>query len=351
MKGSGAATRRPHRAMGRIPATYLINRVVTLLLTVWIAATLIWILPRLSPVDPAEVMVGRMASVGFVEGADEIIANLRERFGLDQPLIVQYFRYLVALVTLDFGISITNFPTPVSQMIAQAMPWTLGLMILSVIITFIIGNLFGALMVWERTPGILKVLIPTLMIFTSIPPILSGLLLLYIFAAQMQLFPITGAYGLMVVPGWNWEFIWSVIVHGTLPALSIVIVSFGFWALGMRGLMITVQGEDYVRLAEAKGLRPRYILYRYMVRNAILPQITAFALKIGLLVSGQILVERIFSYNGMGKLIYDAIIDQNFPVVQGASFIIILMTALSVFIVDLIYPFVDPRIRHGGRAE
>ena len=123
-------------------------------------------------------------------------------------------------------------------------------------------------------------------------------------------------------------------------------MTFGFWALGMRGLMITVQGEDYVKLAKAKGLRPRYILYRYMIRNAILPQITAFALKIGLLVAGQILVERIFAYNGMGKLIYDAILDQDFPVIQGVSYIIILMTALSVFIVDMLYPFIDPRIRH-----
>ncbi|MEM8788053.1 MAG: ABC transporter permease [Pseudomonadota bacterium] len=332
--------------MGRIPAEYLINRLITLVLTVWIAATLIWILPRLSPVDPAEVMVGRMASVGLVEGADEIIANLRARFGLDDPLFIQYLKYLWATVRFDFGISITNFPTPVSQLIMQALPWTLGLMILSVILTFLIGNFLGAIMVWDRTPRIWKVVIPTLMIFTSIPPILSGLLLLYIFSAQLGWAPMTGAYSIMVNPGWTWEFTRSVITHGTLPALSIIIVSFGFWTLGMRGLMITVQGEDYVRLAEAKGLRPRYVLYKYMVRNAILPQITAFALKIGLLVSGQILVERIFSYNGMGKLIYDAIIDQNFPVVQGASFIIILMTALSVFIVDLIYPLIDPRIQH-----
>ncbi|MEO1745988.1 MAG: ABC transporter permease, partial [Pseudomonadota bacterium] len=155
-----------------------------------------------------------------------------------------------------------------------------------------------------------------------------------------------GAYGLQVVPGWTWEFAVSVVYHGILPALSIVVVTFGFWTLGMRGLMITVQGEDYVNLAKAKGLRPRYVLYQYMVRNAILPQITAFALKIGLLVSGQVLVERIFSYNGMGKLLYDAILDQDFAVIQGVSFVIILMTAMAVFIVDLIYPLIDPRIRH-----
>ena len=335
--------------MGRIPPKYLINRLITLGLTVWIAATLIWIIPRLSPVDPAEIMLGRMAAgAGTVENADEILATLRARFGLDDPLLLQYVKYIRNVIFFDFGISTASFPTEVSSLIAKALPWTLGLMILSVTITFFIGNALGALMVWERSPRLVKLAIPVAMILTSIPPILSGLLLMYIFAAKLRWFPLTGSYGLTVEPGWTWSFVQSVMYHGFLPALSIVVVTFGFWALGMRGLMITVQGEDYTRLAEAKGLKPRYILYRYMIRNAILPQITAFALKIGLLVAGQILVERIFAYNGMGKLIYDAILDQDFPVIQGASYIIILMTALSVFLVDLIYPFIDPRIKHEG---
>ncbi len=334
-----------------IPRSYLFNRFVTFLLTVWIAATLIWIIPRLSPVDPAEVMLGRMASGGaFVEGSEQILQSLRERFGLNDPLVIQYFKYMWAVVTFDFGVSVASFPTPVWTLIAQALPWTLGLMILSLIITFIIGNALGAFMVWERTPRPWKVVIPSLMIFTSIPPILSGLLLMYIFSVKLRWFPLTGSYGLTVTPGWNWDFIASVLTHGFLPALSIVVVTFGFWTLGMRGLMISVQGEDYVNLAKAKGLKPRYILYKYMVRNAILPQVTAFALKIGLLVSGQILVERIFSYNGMGKLLYDAILDQDFAVIQGVSFIIILMTALSVLIVDMLYPLIDPRIRHQAEA-
>ncbi|MEM9975805.1 MAG: ABC transporter permease, partial [Pseudomonadota bacterium] len=324
-----------------IPSSYLINRLVTFLLTVFIAATLIWIIPRLSPVDPAEVMLGRMAAGGaFVEGSEEILAQLQERFGLNDAWYVQYGKYMWSIITFDFGISVASFPTPVWSLIAQALPWTLGLMILSLIITFIIGNALGAFMVWERTPRPWKVVIPSLMIFTSIPPILSGLLLMYVFSVKLRWLPLTGSYGLTVTPGWNWDFIASVITHGTLPALSIVVVTFGFWTLGMRGLMISVQGEDYVNLAKAKGLKPRYILYKYMVRNAILPQVTAFALKVGLLVSGQILVERIFSYNGMGKLLYDAILDQDFAVIQGVSYIIILMTALSVLIVDMLYPLI-----------
>lgn len=335
--------------MPHVPARYLINRLVTLGLTVLIAATLIWLIPRLSPVDPAEIMLGRMtAGAGTVEGSDQILATLQERFGLNDPLIVQYFKYLRNIVLLDFGLSTASFPTPVSTLIANALPWTVGLMLISIIITFLIGNLLGALMVWDHSPNLVKVAIPAAMVFTSIPPILSGLLLMWVFSAQLQWFPLTGAYGLTVEPGWSLDFIASVLYHGFLPALSIVVVTFGFWALGMRGLMITVQGEDYTKLAEAKGLRPRYILYRYMIRNAILPQITAFALKIGLLIAGQVLVERIFAYNGMGKLLYDAILDQDFPVIQGVSFVIILMTALAVFLVDLIYPLIDPRIRHEG---
>ena len=333
----------------RIPRTYLVNRLITLLLTVWIAATLIWIIPRLSPVDPAEIMLSRMAAGGgTVANSEEILASLKERFGLNEPLIVQYVKYIGNIAVFDFGLSTATFPTPVSVLIAKALPWTLGLMIVSVIITFFIGNALGALMVWDHSPRLVRVAIPAAMILTSIPPILSGLLLMYILAAKLRWFPLTGSYGLHVTPDWSWGFIQSVFHHGFLPALSIVVVTFGFWALGMRGLMITVQGEDYTRLAEAKGLRPRYILYRYMIRNAVLPQVTAFALKIGLLVAGQILVERIFAYNGMGKLIYDAILDQDFPVIQGSSYIIILMTALSVFLVDLIYPLIDPRIRHEG---
>ena len=335
--------------MGRIPSSYIINRLVTLLLTVWIAATLIWIIPRLSPVDPAEIMLGRMAAgAGTVANADQILETLRARFGLDDPILVQYFKYIHNVVVFDFGLSTASFPTEVSSLIAKALPWTLGLMLISITITFFIGNLLGALMVWERSPKLVRVAIPAAMVFTSIPPILSALLLMWIFSAKLRWFPLTGAYGLTVEPGWTWSFAQSVMYHGFLPALSIVVVTFGFWALGMRGLMITVQGEDYTTLAKAKGLRPRYILYKYMIRNAILPQITAFALKIGLLIAGQVLVERIFAYNGMGKLLYDAILDQDFPVIQGVSYVIILMTALSVFLVDLIYPLIDPRIKHGS---
>lgn len=331
--------------MGRIPLPYLLRRLAIFFLTIWVAATVIWIIPRFAPGDPIEAIVGDMASAGAnVEGADEIIEAYRERFGLDDPPLIQYVKYLGSLLTFDLGFSISSFPTPVSAIIARALPWTVGLLLLAMVITFLLGNFLGAIMVWAKTPQLFKYLIPFGMLFTSIPTILSALFLLYIFAFTFNWFPSQNAYELGVTPGFNLEFMWSVIVHGTLPALSIILVSFGYWALGMRGMMITVQGEDYVQLARAKGLKPFYILYRYMVRNAILPQVTAFAITLGTLVSGQVLVERVFNYQGMGFIIYTAILARDFPVIQGASFIIILMTATAVLIVDLIYPFIDPRV-------
>jgi peptide/nickel transport system permease protein len=331
--------------MNRLPIGYLLRRIAIFFLTIWVAATIIWIIPRLAPGDPISAMVGEMVNAGnTVEDSDEIINSWRERFGLDEPLPVQYVRYLGNLATFDFGYSISNFPTPVSAIIMRALPWTIGLMLVALTITFFLGNFLGAIMVWSRTPELIKYLIPLGMIFTSIPTILSALFLLYIFAFTFDLFPTQNAYELGVTPGLNLEFIVSVIEHGTLPALSIILVSFGYWTLGMRGMMITVEGEDYVKLAKAKGLNPIYILYRYMVRNAILPQITAFAITLGTLVSGQVLVEYVFNYQGMGKIIYDAILARDFAVIQGASFIIILMTSTAVLLVDLIYPFIDPRV-------
>ena len=335
--------------MGRIPKRYFFRRLLIFFLTIWAAATIIWLIPRLAPTDPIAAMVAGMSSAGgFVEDSEAIIAGWRERFGLDDPLWIQYLKYLGNLATLDFGYSVANFPTPVSSIIGAALPWTMGLLLWAVTLTFLIGNFLGAIMVWAKTPGLIKAIIPLGMVFTSIPAILAGLFLLYIFAYTLNWFPTGNSYAFDTTPGFNLEFILDVIKHGTLPALSIILVSFGYWTLGMRGMMITVEGEDYMQLAHAKGLKPFYILYRYMIRNAILPQVTAFAITLGTLVSGQILVEYVFQYRGMGRVIYEAILARDFPVIQGASFIVILMTALAVFVIDLIYPFIDPRISHGG---
>jgi peptide/nickel transport system permease protein len=336
--------------MGGITLGYLLRRIGIFFLTIWIAASIIWLIPRLAPGDPISAMVSRMIRTsGYVENSDKIIEGWKERFGLNDPLPVQYVRFLGNIVTMDFGYSLAYFPTNVNQIIGQALPWTLGLLLIAVTITFFLGNFLGAVMAWSRTPRLLKLIIPVGMLFTSLPSILAAIFLIYIFAFLLNWFPMRGSYGMGLQPSLSLEFISSVIQHGTLPALAVVLVSFGYWALGMRGMMITVEGEDYMLLARAKGLSPFYVLYRYMVRNAILPQITAFAITLGTLVSGQVLVEYIFTYQGMGTIIFNAISTQDFPVIQGTSFILILMTALAVLIIDLIYPLIDPRISYQGK--
>ena len=331
--------------MGGLTLQYVIRRFGIFLMTIWLASSVIFVIPRLAPGDPIQSMISRMSqSAGYVENSEKIIEGWRERFGLNDPLHVQYFRYLKDLVSLDLGVSLAMFPTSVKEIVGRALPWSIGLMSISLVFYFFIGNLFGALLSWKKTPAFAKVAISASMIFTSIPGILCALILIYVFAFNFDIFPFTGSYARGLQPAFNWEFISSVIYHGTLPALSVVLVTFGFWTIGMRGMMVTVEGEDYMTFGQAKGLKPFYLLYRYQVRNAILPQITALAFTIGSIVAGQILVEAAFAYRGMGGVIVAAIKDIDYTVITGTSFILILITATSVLILDLIYPLIDPRI-------
>ncbi len=333
--------------MKGLSVRYLARRLAVFVFTIWASATLIFFIPRMAPGDPISAMVARMqAQSGYVAGSEQMIEGWRERFGLNDSQGVQYVRYLRQIAQLDLGVSLVDFPAPVSDLIERALPWTMGLLLNALIITFVLGNLLGALLAWTGTPQILKMMIPLSMIFTSVPAVLAALFLIYIFAFKLDYFPIMGSYERGMTPAWDWGFIVSVIKHGTLPASSIVLVSFGYWALGMRGMMITIEGEDYVQLARAKGLNPFYILTRYMIRNAILPQITALAISMGTLVSGSVLVEYIFTYRGMGSLILRAIKNQDFTVIQGTSFVLILTTALAVLFIDLVYPLIDPRISY-----
>ena len=341
--------------MGSFSLGYLLRRLMVFFLTIWVAATLIFIIPRLAPGDPIGAMIARMSrQEGFVENADLIIEAWRKRFGLDDPLHVQYLRFLGNTVRLDLGYSLANFPSKVSDLVARRLPWTIGLVGISTVIFFTVGNLCGALLAWYKTPKLLKVMIPISMSFTSVPPALFSLLLVYIFGFLIRvnntpIFPQTNAYARGMTPEFSLEFFASVLHHGFLPAMSIVLVTFGFWALGMRGMMVTIEGEDYMILAQAKGLKPFYVLYRYMIRNAILPQMTALAVSIGTLINGAVLVEIMFVYNGMGSLIYDGIANQDFGLIQGTSFILIVTSALAVLIIDLTYPLIDPRISLEGR--
>ena len=317
------------------------------LLTVWLGTTLIFIIPRLAPGDPITAMIGRMSAAGGrVENSDEIITAWRARFGLDAPWHVQYLRYLRNVATFNLGYSLAYFPTRVEDMAVRSMPWTIGLLTLATLMSFILGNTIGALLAWRRTPNMVKNLLPISLTFTSIPAFMLGILLVYVFAFGLKWFPFAGAYGRGIQPGPTLEFIKSVIHHGTLPALAIVATTMGFWALGMRGMMITTDGEDYMILAQAKGLRQSRIFWLYGVRNAILPQVTALALTLGAIAGGSVIVEYIFTYPGMGYLLYQGIVNTDYALVQGIVFFLIVGVALAVLILDLILPLIDPRITY-----
>lgn len=333
--------------MGGITWGYLLRRVGMWFLTIWIGTTIIFLIPRLAPGDPVGAMVSRMtAQSGFVENSAEIIEAWRTKFGLDKPLWEQYLRYMWNSLRFDLGYSLATFPSRVDTMVLNSLPWTVGLLFVATIVSFVLGNTIGALMAWERTPGWLRNTLPITLTFTSIPFFMLGILLLYVFAFGLKWFPPGGAYGRNLEQGFNLPFMSSVAYHAVLPIMAIVIASMGFWALGMRGMMITTAGEDYMILAQAKGLKPSRIFWLYGVRNSILPQVTALALTLGAIVAGSLLVEWIFSLPGVGYLLYQGIITSDYTLIQGVVFMIIFTTATLVLILDLTYPLIDPRITY-----
>ncbi len=331
--------------MGGLTIEYVLKRIGMFFLTVWLGATIIFIVPRLAPGDPVTATIGRMiAQGGSVENADQMIETWKARFGLDQPVYIQYIRYLANLATFNTGFSLAFFPAEVDDLVARAMPWTLFLVTIATFVSFFVGNAIGALMAWRPTPGWIRKILPATIIFTAIPPFMLGILLIYIFAFQLEWLPFAGAYERGLTPGFNLPFILSAIKHAILPATAIILTSMGFWALGMRGMMITIDGQDYMVLAEAKGLRPNRIFMRYGIRNGILPQMTALALTLGSIAAGSVIVEYIFTYPGMGFLLYQGIINSDFNLVSGIVFYLILGVSLAVLVLDLAYPLIDPRI-------
>ncbi len=331
--------------MGGLTWPYVVKRFVMLLLTIWLGVSFIFIIPRLAPGDPVTAMVVRMLMTdGYIENAQEIIESWKERFGLNDPLAVQYLAFMRNVIVMDFGYSLAHFPTRTWDIVGPALPWSIGLLAVASIFSFLIGNGIGALMGWNKTPKALKSVLPFSLIFTAIPFFMFGILLVYIFAFQLRVLPASGGYGRGVVPGWDWRFIQSVLRHGLLPVASIILTASGGWALGMRGLMITNNSEDHFLLAQAKGLKPGRVFLRYGVRNAIMPSLTAFALGLGGLIGGSTLVEFIFAYPGIGFTMYQAITTQDYPVMQAIGTLMISVTALGVFLIDLLYPLLDPRV-------
>jgi peptide/nickel transport system permease protein len=331
-----------------LPIEYVAKRVFQLVLIVFIAASFNFLIPRLIPGDPVEsALRTKIATSGSVSvDVQAVAASYRAKFGLDKPLWLQYANYWIGIFSRDLGVSLVDFPQPVIQKIQSAVPWTLGLLTVSTIISFALGSTLGALLAWPRAPRALHVLVPPFMLLSSVPFFLLAIVLVFSFSVLVPWFPPGGGSDPVLILRLNLPTIVDILYHAILPALSLVLGGVGFWALGMRAMMVSILGEDYITFAESKGLPPQRVFLWYGMRNALLPQITSLAISLGSILSGAVLVEAIFNYPGLGGILFAAIAGKDYFVIQGIVLMLIFALALALFVVDLIYPLVDPRIRY-----
>ncbi|PZW29432.1 peptide/nickel transport system permease protein [Thermosporothrix hazakensis] len=322
----------------------LLRRLFFYLLAFWASLTLNFFIPRLAPGNPAGAMLARFQG----RLPPEAVNALLLQFGVtNEPLWMQYIHYLNSLLHGDLGLSITYYPTPVSAMLAQELPWTIALVGTSVLISFAVGTLIGIIIAWKRGSWLDTILPPIMNFLAAIPYFWLALLTLYILAYTMNWFPISGGYSLGMLPEFSFDFISDAISHGILPALTIVVSSVSGWMLGMRNAMITTLSEDYVLMAQAKGLTPRRVMVAYAARNAILPNLTGFALSLGSVVGGALLTEMVFSYPGIGFALLQAVHNSDYPLLQAIFLLITLTVLVANLLVDLIYLVLDPRTRQG----
>jgi peptide/nickel transport system permease protein len=325
---------------------FLLGRLVSYIAVIFFGITAIFFIPRLLPVNPVEAMLGRMMSQGAYMQEDQVKA-LREvfsdAFGLNGSLSSQYFGFIKrVLLTQDFGPSLAMYPTPVKELIGQALPWTFGLLLSSVLIAWIVGNALGLLIGALPNRKLSRVLEGVAIVFYPIPYFILALVLSILFSFVWQVFPLTTT---VRGTGWSWAFMGSVIYHSILPAASIVAVTFGWWMLSMRALTETLLDEEFVTYARLKGLGNRRIILRYILPNTLLPQITFLALQLGLMFSGSIVTEIVFNYPGLGSLIYTAVLQGDYSLLMGAVSLSIVAVATTTLLVDLLAPLIDPRIR------
>jgi peptide/nickel transport system permease protein len=327
--------------------SYLAERVVIFVATVVISVSVVFFIPRLVPGDPLGALLANMASAGGGGSSSEaLVAEYRRRFGLDKSVGAQYVSYLRELAQGNLGYSLAIFPTRVSTLLRSAVPWTVGLLSVTTLISWVLGSLLGALVGWSGGRSrLLQALVPVALVLYTTPYYILAILLVFLLAFYWPIFPLSGAYAAGTHPELSLNFIGDVIRHGTLPALSIILVSLGWWFLSMRSLIISEQGQDYILWAEAKGLPRRRILWTYAFRNALLPQTTGLALSLGHIVGGALITEAIFAYPGLGFLIYNSIKGLDFPVIQGSILLLVFSVAVANFVLDLAYPLIDPRIR------
>lgn len=324
------------------------KRLGFLALVIWAASTIVFFVPRLSPRNAIRERFAELArSGGFSPGdLETLIANMNSQFGLDRPLLEQYWNYLGNIVRLDFGYSLNRYPSTVADIISQALPWTFGLLLVTTILSFVIGNLLGAISAWPKSPRWLRSIATPFVLLTGVPPVIMGVLLLFFIGFRLKLLPLGGAYSVGIVPTFTIEFLLDMLRHQLLPALALILGSVGGWVLSMRGMGITIQGEDYVNFAEHKGLTGGRIFRDYYLRNTLLPQVTGLALALGTVVTSAIIVEGLFGLPGLGTVLNNAIRSNDFPTIYGIVLFITIAIAVLMAILEFVYPLLDPRVRN-----
>ncbi|OLR89444.1 ABC transporter permease [Actinokineospora bangkokensis] len=325
--------------------SHVLKRVAFYLFTAWAAVTINFFIPRLMPGDPVQSLINR--AQGQIDS--EAIGALRALFGLDEDksFLRQYLDYWGQLVHGDLGLSFTFFPTPVSSVLGDSLPWTLLLVGITTVVSFVLGTLLGVLAGWRRGSWF-DLVLPVTTFLSSIPYFWLGLIAITLFAGVDGPFPSSGGYDPGVLPGWDLDFLGSALEHSLLPALTILVTSMSGWVLSMRNMMVTVSGEDYITVAHAKGLSERRVMFGYAARNALLPNVSGFALSLGLIVGGTLLVEIVFSYPGVGFQLFQAVGAKDYPLLQGIFLVITLSVLVANLVADLAYLVLDPRTRKEG---
>lgn len=326
--------------------SYFAKRLVQFALVVFIGVNLAFVITHASPIDPVEQSISVVTSFGSTS-PDAIAAmrsSLQELYGLKGTLGEQYLTFWSRVLRGDFGPSLSAFPTPVSTLIGRALPWTAGLLIVSTVITWVLGNLLGGLAGYYQRNRALKLMGVVAMGLHPIPYYIVALMLLVVFGFLWPVLPITGGAAMNLQQGWNWAFVSSVLLHSILPALSLILIGLGSWFLGMRSLVSNIVTEDYVVYAEVAGLDSRRVLGSYVMRNALAPQVTGLAMSLGGIFNGAVITEKVFGYPGVGTLLVDAVYAGDYGLVLGVTTVSIIAVSIGVLVIDLLYPLIDPRV-------
>ena len=325
-------------------ASYFSNKLLWFLVTLVAAFLLNFFLPRLMPGDPVAAIVARMAQgMTNTSGVQAIYEQYTKLFGTNLPLHEQFFLYVRNVLRGDFGYSFSQYPRTVADVIGASIWWTIALQLPAIIVGWVIGNTLGVFAAYRRG-GFDKVLMPTSIFVSNLPAFGMAVILLVIFAVNLRWFPTSGGYGFDMIPNLSWEFIWSVIVHYQLPFWSIVLITIGGQAIGMRSMAIYELNADYVKYSRFMGIKDRQTV-GYVFRNAMLPQITGLALAVGTMVGGALVAEIIFSYPGLGSTILTAVLGGDYPLISATTLIVTIMVLIANFTIEIIYGFLDPRIK------